>query len=220
MSFIYDSFSTTFSRTMTVLAMLNAICALGVWTTYGSAAIIGTTAGIVMLVVMLFATLFLTNMLAAENNMWCIPTSGVFAYLEGLLLGPFFASYADRLGTGTVMTSYLATVFVLAVMGFIACLVSFDYRKVSNWLLIALLGLILVSCVNLFVAFSAGANLLISIVGMVVFAAFFLVDMMMVRDTQISGWGQATTLAINLFLDIVNFMIYLLKFLGVSLSDD
>jgi FtsH-binding integral membrane protein len=69
--------------------------------------------------------------------------------------------------------------------------------------------------VGVFVRFSRTVNLTYSILGMVIFAAYFLYDFFRLSRSE-NTWEAATRLTMRLYLDFANFFIYLLQYLLTS----
>lgn len=95
-----------------------------------------------------------------------------------------------------------------------------DLTGFGTFLIMALLGLILVSLVNMFLHNSM-LNMLISGAGVLIFAGLTAYDTQKLKHTYYALGGNETALsvatsfgALNLYLDFVNLFMYLLRFMG------
>ena len=91
-----------------------------------------------------------------------------------------------------------------------------DLSAVGRFAIFALIGLILASLVNLFFA-SSGLSFLISIVGVLVFAALTAYDTQKLKHLFASGEVHANMPlvgALMLYLDFINMFLFLLRLFG------
>lgn len=141
----------------------------------------------------------------------------LFAALMGTSLAPIFIVY--RLGT-IVYTFFIAagTFGAMSVYGYFT---KTDLTKIGSFLFMALIGLIIASVVNIFVA-SSTFDWIISIVGVLIFVGLTAWDTQTVKrmaqlnlDPSMAD-KLATMGALNLYLDFINLFLYLLRFFGSS----
>ena len=141
----------------------------------------------------------------------------LFAALMGTSLAPIFIVY--RLGT-IVYTFFIAagTFGAMSVYGYFT---KTDLTKIGSFLFMALIGLIIASVVNIFVA-SSTFDWIISIVGVLIFVGLTAWDTQTVKrmaqlnlDPSMAD-KLATMGALNLYLDFINLFLYLLRFFGNS----
>lgn len=139
----------------------------------------------------------------------------LFAALMGTSLAPIFIVY--RLGT-IVYTFFIAagTFGAMSVYGYFT---KTDLTKIGSFLFMALIGLIIASVVNIFVA-SSTFDWIISIVGVLIFVGLTAWDTQTVKrmaqlnlDPSMAD-KLATMGALNLYLDFINLFLYLLRFFG------
>ena len=96
-----------------------------------------------------------------------------------------------------------------------------DLGPIGNFLIFALIGLIVASIVNIFLR-SSGMDFLISIAGVVIFAGLTAYDTQKIKTDYLQGRGRSADAegrlavmgAFNLYLDFVNLMLYILKLMG------
>ena len=139
----------------------------------------------------------------------------LFAALMGTSLAPIFIVY--RLGT-IVYTFFIAagTFGAMSVYGYFT---KTDLTKIGSFLFMALIGLIIASVVNIFVA-SSTFDWIISIVGVLIFVGLTAWDTQTVKrmaqlnlDPSMAD-KLATMGALNLYLDFINLFLYLLRIFG------
>lgn len=219
-----DSLSTTtegtslFGKTMMVLTGMMATGAAGAY--------MGATLGGGWLLVLAIAWLVMTIVAvvalgAAKANPTYLPmgvgVAAVWTFMSGLVTGPAVAEYAVQLGQNTVFGAFLGTSAVMAICGGIGMLSGINFSRLSGILGIALWGLIIVSLVGCFVAFSSTFNIAYCLVGLAVFTGYFLVDFWRVKalgDAGENDWPTAIILSMSLYLDFLNFFLYLLRLLA------
>lgn len=138
----------------------------------------------------------------------------LFAVVNGLALFPIFYVYTS--------VSIFKTFFITAgVFGAMSVYGYFTDRDLSSWgsfLFMALIGLIVVSVVNLFLR-SSGLELIISGVGVLIFIGLTAWDTQSIKQMIVASPAEsaskiATLGALSLYLDFINLFLYLLRFFG------
>jgi hypothetical protein len=207
-----------FGKTMMVLTGMMATGAAGAY--------IGAGLGGGWLLGLAIAWLIMTiltvlSLSAAKANPSFLPAgvgvAALWTFMSGLVTGPAIAQYAVELGQNTVFGAFLGTSAVMAICGGIGMLSGVNFSRLSGILGIALWGLIIVSLVGCFVAFSSTFNIVYCLVGLAVFTGYFLVDFWRVRSLGEAGendWATAILLSMALYLDFLNFFLYLLRLLS------
>jgi FtsH-binding integral membrane protein len=142
-----------------------------------------------------------------------------WTFISGLFIGPSIAYYVHILGWQTVFLAYLGTAGVMAGCGAIGALSGINFSNLGRILMVALLGLIAVGVVSIFIPFSQGVNIVWSLIGMAVFALFFMFDFFRLANSE-NTWSAAIDLTMNLYLDFINFLLYLLRLLAAIKGDD
>jgi len=132
--------------------------------------------------------------------------------INGMILGPLIAMAVREEGAGIVLQALTGTTAVMLGTGTFALVTGIDFSFLMPILLIALIGLIIVGLIGIFVRFSRRVNMLYSIIGMVVFAGYFLYTFFRMSKSA-NTWESAVQLTISLYLNFANFFIFLLQFL-------
>jgi len=196
-----------FSKVCLLLTPGLALTALGAYAGQG----ITNGWHILVLALLFLGGSFAARAIARWNKFYGFITLMVWTFITGLFLGR----------GNTVFLAFPWVVGITAGCGAIGALSGRDFSNWGNWLLFALLGLIVAGIVNIFVSFGSVGTMIFSGIGMVVFAGFFIFDFFRLSRSE-NTWDSAFDLTINLFLDYLNFLLYLLRFLEAFLgsSDD
>ena len=135
-----------------------------------------------------------------------------WGFINGMLVGPLVAFAVADAGAPIVIEALTGTTAVMMLSGLVVYATGIDFSFLMPLLFLALMGLIIVGLVGIFVRFSRTVNLTYSILGMVVFAAYFLYDIFRVSRSE-NTWEAAVRMTMRLYLDFANFFIYLLQYL-------
>jgi uncharacterized protein len=135
-----------------------------------------------------------------------------WGFVNGMMLGPLVAFALDTEGPQVVVQALTGTTAVMLGAGLIVFVTGIDFSFLMPLLFVGLMGLIVVGLIGIFVRFSRGVSLGYSIMGMVIFAGYFLYDFFRASKSA-NTWEQAVHLTTRLYLDFANFFIYLLQFL-------
>lgn len=160
--------------------------------------------------IVIYLSARLTKMSATAATLWFY----MFAVLNGLMLAPIFLVYT--------MTSIAKTFFICAgtfgAMSVYGYFTKQDLTKVGSYLVYALIGLIIVSLVNLFTK-STTLEWIISGAGVLIFIGLTAWDTQTIKKMSENSPSEyaghiATIGALNLYLDFINLFLYLLRFFG------
>ena len=207
--------NTLFSKVSMLLTGSMAVAALGTFMGAGIAG--GALIGLIILY--LLATIGVVIAAKTAQPSVAVPLMFGWSFLSGLTVGPALNAYVHILGANTVMMAFLGTSGVMAVCGAVGMLSGINFSSMGRWLMLALFGLIIVGIIGIFVHMSAAVNMLYSGIGMLVFAGFFVFDFFRLKEENDDTWGSAIIISMNLHLDFVNFLLYLLQFLAAGKDD-
>jgi uncharacterized protein len=150
----------------------------------------------------------------------------------GALLGIFFG-YAAIMGVslsyiffiydlGAIAKVFLMTAGLFGTMAVIGYTTKTDLTKMGSMLMMALIGMIIASVVNMFMQ-SSTFHFIISGIGILIFTGLTAYDMQKIKRIGAGvefGTAEAGKLAImgalNLYLDFINLFLLLLRFFGRS----
>jgi len=146
-----------------------------------------------------------------------------FAALMGVSTATIFAKYTGV----SIAQCFFATAGAFAGLSLWGYTTKKDISGWGTFLFIGLIGLIIVSIINIFVASSAMA-FAISVIGVFIFAGFTAYDTQTIKSNFLAYRGHAseeelakmgTSGALNLYLDFLNLFLHLLSLLGMGSSD-
>jgi FtsH-binding integral membrane protein len=135
-----------------------------------------------------------------------------FGFVMGMMLGPLVGFAVSEAGAGIVLQALTGTTAVMLASGVVVFATGIDFSFLMPILLIALIGLIIVGLVGIFVRFSRTVNLAYSVIGMIVFAGFFLFKFFNLSRDE-NTWEAAVRHTASIYITFVNFFSFLLQFL-------
>lgn len=170
---------------------------------------------------LIIAELALVMILSARINRMSAPTATMmfilYSLLNGVVLSSVFVVYTSE----SIASVFLITAGTFGVMSVYGMITKSDLSKVGNICIMALIGLIIATVVNLFVR-SEGMMLIISYIGVLVFVGLTAYDTWKIKQdiqkygTEVNDMTQRLALmgALSLYLDFVNLFLYLLRIFG------
>jgi FtsH-binding integral membrane protein len=161
------------------------------------------------------AGIFITMAVASVNAGAGVACLMVWTGIMGMMVGPALQHYSETLGWHTVFGATLGTGGVMAICGIIGGLSGINFAPLGSVLGFALIGLILFGLVSMFVRMSRTVSMWHSVIGMVVFAGYFMFDFWRLSKAE-NTWQRAIELTMSIYLDFLNFLLYLLQFLESS----
>lgn len=147
---------------------------------------------------------------AAQGLFWA------FAGVMGLSLSTIFFVYTD----GSIAQAFFSAAIAFLGLSIFGYTTKRDLSGMGTFLLMGLFGLIGATLLNVFVFKSGGFDLVISIIGVLIFAGLTAFDTQMIKNQyyEVAGTdfaGKAVVLAaLNLYLDFINMFLYLLRIFG------
>ena len=124
-----------------------------------------------------------------------------FGHGSGRVVGHAIDNDGDTAGAVTFVADFLRQI------------ATFDYRKVGNYAVAALFGLIIVSFIGMFFHFMGpAAYSLYCWAGLAIFSVLLLVDFMRLRDSPANS--SPVFLALSIYLDALNIFLFLLQIFG------
>lgn len=153
----------------------------------------------------------------AINRLSSAAASGLFylfAVVNGLMLFPIFMVYSPD----SIAKTFFITAGVFGAMSVYGFFTSQNLAKMGSFLVMALIGLIVVSLVNIFLK-SSGLDWIISGIGVLLFIGLTAWDTQQIKTMAQQAPGSsvgklATIGALSLYLDFINLFLYLLRFFG------
>ncbi len=191
-----------FAQTMGYVAITAALFALGAWLGRDLTGGVGIVAFIAA-----FAALFGMRFAARRSVQLTVGLLAAFGLLIGLAVAPTVAHYGS-MDPRALWQAGGATALFIAGFGAAGYATRRDLTAVARVCFWALVALIVVGIVLIFVHIP-GANLVYSVLGLVIFAGFTMFDFQRLRTN--SDVTAAPLLAASIFLDVLNVFLFFLQ---------
>lgn len=140
----------------------------------------------------------------------------VYSVLMGMSLSFIFLAYTSA----SIFKTFIITAGMFGIMAVVGYTTNTDLTKLGSILLMALIGVIIASLVNMFMG-SESLDYIISIAGVVIFTGLTAYDVQKIKQIGMTGVEHNDTMAkisvfaaLNLYLDFINLFLYLLRFFG------
>ena len=146
---------------------------------------------------------------AAQTTFW------VYAALVGLSLSSIFLIYTSA----SIVQTFFITAASFGALSLYGYTTKRDLSGMGSFLFMGLIGIILASLVNIFLASSA-LQFAISVIGVLVFAGLTAFDTQQIKEMYYEGdssdtYGRKAIMgALRLYLDFINMFVFLLQFMG------
>ena len=197
-----DQVRTLFSQTMGYVALTAALFAGGAY--FGRN--LSYSLGIIWFIAA-FACLIAMNFAVSRSQQLTVILLGAFGVLMGLALAPVLAYYAGT-DPSALWSAGGATALFIAGFGSAGYATRRDLSSLARISFFALLGLIVFGIVLIFVNIPH-ANLIYSVLGLVIFAGFTMFDFQRLRTSK--DIRSAPLLAASIFLDVLNVFLFFLR---------
>jgi FtsH-binding integral membrane protein len=142
----------------------------------------------------------------------------LYSIVNGVTLSSIFLVYSME----SIASVFFITAITFAVMALYGYFTKKDLTSWGRLLFMALIGIIIASIVNIFVA-SAGFNLIISYVGVLIFVGLTAYDSQKIKEMLLMAPDAGETMqkiallgALSLYLDFINLFLNLLRIMGSS----
>ncbi|HEY1673036.1 MAG TPA: Bax inhibitor-1 family protein [Streptosporangiaceae bacterium] len=191
-----------FAQTMGYVALTAALFALGAWAGRNLTGAVGIVAFLAA-----FATLFGMRFAARRSVPLTIGLLAAFGLLIGLAVAPTVAYYGS-MDPRALWEAGGATALFIAGFGAAGYATRRDLSAIARVSFWALLALIVAGIVLIFVHIP-GADLVYSVLGLVIFAGFTLFDFQRLRTNTDNA--TAPLLAASIFLDVLNVFLFFLN---------
>ena len=144
-------------------------------------------------------------------------TAKIMFLLYSLITGLTFASVFIVYDITSIMYVFLATALIMLVFGVIGYTTKMDLTKLSSFLFMAIIGILIMSLINIFVG-SEEFSLGICIISVIVFVIYIAFDVQKVKQLYEQNALPEENLAIygalQLYLDFINIFLDLLRIFG------
>lgn len=203
---------------MTLALVITGVTAYGVATSPGLMMAIATNK--LLFWGLIIAEFGLVLAISAAINKLSLTTATMlfvlYSVINGATLSFIFAIYT----MSSIASVFFITAGTFAVMAFIGYTTKKDLTSMGKILLMALIGIIIATVVNIFLK-STGLEMIVSYLGVLIFVGLTAYDsqkikqmLLMAPDAGEGAQKLALLGALSLYLDFVNLFIYLLRIFG------
>jgi FtsH-binding integral membrane protein len=159
---------------------------------------------------------FLSFMINKMNSVTAFFIFFLYSVINGLTLSVIFLFYTGE----SIAVTFFVTAGTFGVMSAYGYFTKTDLTKIGNILLMALVGIVIASIVNIFLK-SGPLYWIITIAGIIIFVGLTAYDTQKLKIMSQNGFDGAETEkkasiigALQLYLDFINLFILLLRLLG------
>lgn len=176
--------------------------------------IFGTSTYFILILIEFAVVIFLSMRI---HKMSAI-TAGTCFILYSLLTGTTLASILVVYELPSIITMFVFTSILFLIFGLIGFCTKINLSKIGNILFMMLLGVIIVSLINLFMNASL-LDIIVCAIGVVVFLGLVAYDIQKIKNmAEITDNENNMAIygALELYLDFINIFLYLLRLFGKS----
>ena len=169
---------------------------------------------------LIIAEFALVFAISGAINRLSLSTATLLFILYSVINGATLSSIFFAFSVATIGKVFFITAGTFGAMALVGYTTKTDLTSMGKLLFMALLGIIIASVVNMFVA-SSGLDLILSYVGVLVFVGLTAYDTQKIKqmcqtapDAGESALKLALIGALSLYLDFINLFLYLLRIFG------
>lgn len=172
-----------------------------------------------LMYVVMFAPLAMVMWLSFRINAMSPAKARSVFYAYALVMGLSLTTILFAFTGSSVARAFFITAGAFAALSIYGYTTKRDLTALGAFLIVGVVGLLLASIVNIFVA-SAGMEFIISIVGVLLFAGLTAYDTQKIKSMYSAGDDKATAArksifgALTLYLDFINMFLFLLRLIG------
>lgn len=204
---------------MTLALVLTGITAFGVASSPSLMMTIYQTPAIMW--GLIIAELAIVIAISAAINRLSLTTATLLFVLYSVLNGATFSLIFAVYTMSSIANVFFITAGTFGVMAAYGYFTKRDLSSLGKLLLMALIGLIIATLVNVFLVKSSGFDLILSYAGVLIFVGLTAYDtqkikQMLAMQTDMGEGAQKVALlgALSLYLDFINLFLYLLRIFG------
>ena len=139
----------------------------------------------------------------------------LYSFVNGL----FFSTYFVEFDVASLILIFLVTAIVFAIFAALGIVTKMDLSKLSTYLFMGLIGIIICGIINIFIG-SSTVDFVLSIIGIILFVGYTAYDVKVIMNTEkfdlIPEDNLAIYGALQLYLDFINLFIRLIEIFGKS----
>ena len=171
--------------------------------------------GWVWFIIELAIVIFLAARITKMSSFTAKLSFALYSFVTGLMLSYIFIIFS----LPSILLVFGAAALMFGVFGLYGYFTKVDLTKISSILAMGLVGIIIVSLINIFLG-NAMVDTIISIVGIVIFTLFVVYDIQKINSfssfSNIPTDNLAIYGALQLYLDFINIFLNLLNLFGNS----
>ena len=171
--------------------------------------------GWVWFIIELAIVIFLAARITRMSSFTAKLSFALYSFVTGLMLSYIFIIFS----LPSILLVFGAAALMFGVFGLYGYFTKVDLTKISSILAMGLVGIIIVSLINIFLG-NAMVDTIISIVGIVIFTLFVVYDIQKIKSfssfSNIPTDNLAIYGALQLYLDFINIFLDLLNLFGNS----
>lgn len=171
--------------------------------------------------ILLFAELGLVFYMSSRIMQMSFATAGIVFAIYAILNGVTLSAILFTFSSQAIMSAFAATAGTFGAMSLVGYFIKRDLSTMGRFLFMALIGLIIATVVNIFLASSA-LEWGITYLGIFIFSGLTAYDtqkikhMLMAHGNEVNEGTMKLALlgSLTLYLDFINLFLYLLRFFG------
>lgn len=171
--------------------------------------------GWVWFIIELAIVIFLAARITKMSSFTAKLSFALYSFVTGLMLSYIFIIFS----LPSILLVFGAAALMFGIFGLYGYFTKVDLTKISSILAMGLVGIIIVSLINIFLG-NAMVDTIISIVGIVIFTLFVAYDIQKIKSfssfSNIPTDNLAIYGALQLYLDFINIFLNLLNLFGNS----
>lgn len=171
--------------------------------------------GWVWFIIELAIVIFLAARITKMSSFTAKLSFALYSFVTGLMLSYIFIIFS----LPSILLVFGAAALMFGIFGLYGYFTKVDLTKISSILAMGLVGIIIVSLINIFLG-NAMVDTIISIVGIVIFTLFVVYDIQKIKSfssfSNIPTDNLAIYGALQLYLDFINIFLNLLNLFGNS----
>lgn len=138
----------------------------------------------------------------------------LFTFITGITIVPLLANIIYEFGgPDIIIKALVATTLMFGGTAIFGWVTKMDLSGLRGFLTLSLIGMIIVAIVGIFVPWSSTFEMFFAGFGIIIFSAYTMYD---IQKLKTYPQDRALDAALNLYLDIFNLFIYILRLLSAS----
>lgn len=170
---------------------------------------------IVILIMEIALVLFLSFRISKMSPNVAKASFILYSFVNGL----FFSTYFVEFQVASLIFIFLVTAIVFAIFAAIGALTNINLEKLSTYLFMGLIGIIICGIINIFIG-SSTFDFVLAVIGIILFIGYTAYDVKVIMNTEkfalIPEENLAIYGALQLYLDFINLFIRLIQIFGRS----